>query len=114
MLSSSSVTYRACKVSFEERRGPRHTAEVDAETAYEAAVLALKQFQARRYVKGPGRDATLEIQTNRPARMLIQLKVSDVIEWLYVKPPKSDAERARKERLKALMNDDRFGNRTIG
>src|SRR4051812_11826091 len=108
------MTFRACKVSYEERRGPRHTAEVDAETAYEAAVLALKQFQRRRYIEGPGKHATLEIEINRPARMLIELKVQDVIDWLYIKPAKNAAEKLRKERLQALMNDDRFGGRTTG
>jgi hypothetical protein len=100
------MPFRAVKVSFTSR-GQRHTVEVDAETANEAACLALKAFSRRRWIDGPGRRSTLELEIDKPARMLIQLKVQDVIDWLYVKPPKSDAEKTRKERLKGLLADDR-------
>lgn len=100
------MPYRACKVSFVEH-GQKHTVEVDAETANEAAVLALKAFASKRYIKGPGRHAMLEIEINRPSRMLIELKVQAVVDWLYLTPPKTPAEKIRKERLKGLMNDDR-------
>jgi hypothetical protein len=104
---------RACTVSFTER-GQRQTAHVDAETAYEACALALKFWSTRRFVKGPRRHASLEIEINAPARMLIRLRVQDVLDWLYVKPAKNEAEKSRKDRLRALLNDDRFGGRTIG
>ena len=68
----------------------------------------MKFFQSSRYVKGPGDHATLEIELKAPRRMLVELKVADVIKWLYRMPPKNAGEKARKERLKALKNDDRF------
>jgi hypothetical protein len=100
------VPYRSCSVSFVER-GQRHAVEVDAETAYEAAVLALKAFSGKRYIKGPSRHAVLELEINRPARMLIQLKVGDVLDWLYEKPGTTADQRERKTRLKNLLADDR-------
>lgn len=97
------MTVRACTVSFVER-GKRHEAKVDAETAYEAAVLALKQFQSSRYIHGPSRHAVLEIEVVAPKR--IQLKVGDALTWLYG-PGATDHENARKSRLRGLLADDR-------
>jgi hypothetical protein len=37
---------RTCAVSFADVRGVRHTAEVQAETLYEAVVLAVRVFRA--------------------------------------------------------------------
>jgi hypothetical protein len=93
-------------VSFVEH-GQRHEAHVDAETAYEAAALALKFWSTRRFVKGPRRQATLEIEINRPARLLVHVQVGSVLDWLYVHKPKAGAEAARVERLRGLLADDR-------
>jgi hypothetical protein len=102
------MPFRACVVSFVDRNGQKHTAEVDAETVYEAAALAIRSFESRRrYIKGPSRHATLEGEVNKPARLLVELKVQQVIDWLYVTPAKNDAEKTRKARLKGLLNDDR-------
>ena len=97
---------RACTVSFVER-GQRHSVTVDAETVYEAACLALKAFQHRHYVKGPKKSATLEIETDKPARFLTELKVQDVLDWLYYRPARTPATKERKQRLQALLADDR-------
>lgn len=98
------VPYCACTVSFVER-GQRHSARVDAESAHEACVLALKQFASSRYIKGPGRHAALDIEIDAPRHLT--LKVNDVIEWLYNKPGKTPEERDKKKRLKDLLADDR-------
>ena len=95
---------RACKVSFVEL-GAQHTAGVDAESAYEAAVLALKQFRHKPYVKGPGRYTVLEIQVEAPAR--IKLKVAEVLEWLYERPSQNARQKELKKRLRDLLADDR-------
>jgi hypothetical protein len=100
------MPFRACTVSFVER-GQRHSAKVDAETVYEAACLALKAFHHMHYVKGPGRAATLEIETDKPARFLMELKVEDVLDWLYYRPARTPATKERKKRLRALLADDR-------
>lgn len=98
--------FRACRVSF-VARGVEYVAEVDAETAFEAAALALKFWSTRRFVKGPSRRATLIVEINRPARLLVEVPVAKLLDWLYVKPPKSPAQKARIERLRGLLADDR-------
>jgi hypothetical protein len=84
------MPHRACTVSFIEQ-GKRYDAKVDAESVYEAACLALKQFRHNRSIKGPAKHAILEIQVEAPMR--VKLKVGDVIAWLYSTPPTSGAER---------------------
>lgn len=100
------MPFRSCVVSFVER-GQRQEAHVDAETAFEACVLALKFWSTRRFVRGPGRHATLHVEINKPARLLIDVKVSKVLEWLYVRPPANADAEVRIRRLRALLADDR-------
>jgi hypothetical protein len=101
------MPFRACIVSFADKHGVKRSVDVDAETAYEAAALALKAFEQRRYLKGPNRHATFEIEINKPARLLIEVKVSSVLRWLYERTPKNDAEAERVKRLRGLLADDR-------
>jgi hypothetical protein len=98
------MPHRACTVSF-ERRGVRHEAKVDATTVYEAAVLALKQWDSRRYVSGPTREATFEIEVVAPRRF--RVRYADVLDWLYRRPAKTRDEHERKQRLRALLAHQR-------
>lgn len=98
------MPFRACTVSF-VHHGQRFEAKVDAESAYEAAVLALKAFSHRHYVKGPAKSDVLEIRVETP--MTVRLKAGDVIKWLYDKPGRTREQKARKEQLRMLLADDR-------
>lgn len=91
---------RACVVSYLER-GKRQSVEVLAETAYEAACLALNAFARMRYAKGPHRNTMLEIEVKTPRQFT--LKVADVLEWLYVKPGSTAEQRERKKHLRAIL-----------
>jgi hypothetical protein len=101
------MPFRECAVSFRDRHGILYETKVDAETAFEAAALALKFWSTRRFVKGPGRHTTLLIEINRPARLLVEVRVSRVLDWLYVKAPKTPTEGSRIKRLRDLLADDR-------
>jgi hypothetical protein len=101
------MAFRECIVSFRDRHGISYNTKVDAETAYEAAALALKYWSRCRYVDGPDKTATLLVEVNRPARLLAQVKMPVLLKWLYVSPPKTDAEAARIRRLRDLLADDR-------
>ena len=98
------MSYRACTVSFVER-GAQHSVDVDAESVYEAAALALKAFRHRVYIKGPSRHAMLEIQVQAPTR--VKVKVADVLEWLYQTPGRTAQQTELKKRLRDLLADDR-------
>jgi hypothetical protein len=99
-----SMPHRSCTVSFEER-GQRHEAKVDAESVYEAAVFALKQWNSKRYIKAPGRSAILEIEVVSPRKF--QVRMSAVLAWLYSTPGKTKVEHERKQRLRHLLAERR-------
>ena len=101
------MPFRACTVTFRDRDAVQQTAKVDAETAFEAAALALKFWSTRHFVKGPGKRAVLEVEADRPARRLVAVKVSTLLNWLYVRKPKTPEEAARIQRLRGLLADDR-------
>jgi hypothetical protein len=67
MLSSLSVAVRACSVSFVDVRGIRHTAEVQAESLYEAAVLAVNAFRGDPWIERVGPSTVLDIEIRAPA-----------------------------------------------
>ena len=103
MVVSSAVAHRACTVSFLSR-GHRQEAKVDAETAYEAAVHALKQWSTNRHLSSPHRHTVLELEVATTKRLT--LRVSDVLKWLYEKPGRTPEEEARKKRLRNLLAHD--------
>jgi hypothetical protein len=90
------MPHRSCTVSFRER-GQRYEAKVEAETVYEAAVLALKQWDAARFVNGPGKNAVLEVEVVAPRTFKVPM--SDVLAWLYSRPARTKEEKERKQRL---------------
>lgn len=94
---------RPCKVSFTDRNGT-HTADVDAESVYEAAVLALKAFQSKRWSRGPSRNAVLNIEVQVPRTFRVTVK--DVLEWLY-STRGTTPQQERRKYLRNLLADDR-------
>lgn len=101
------MSFRECLVSFRDRHGIQCETRVDAETAFEAAALALKFWSTRRYVDGPGRQATLLVEIKKPAPLLVEVQMKTLLHWLYVRPPKTIDEAARIRRLRDLLADDR-------
>ena len=81
--------------------GSDHEVEVLAESAYEACVLALQKLGKNRFLRGPGREAVLELTLMSPRQY--RIKVGDVLDWLYNRPAKTETARARKKYLKAVL-----------
>lgn len=98
------MPYRPCTVSFLSQ-GRREEAKVDAQSTYEAACLALKQWSTVRHLKGPGRHDVLEIEALAPLR--VQVKVGAVLAWLYENPGRTEEQRELKKRLRDLLADER-------
>jgi hypothetical protein len=101
------MPFRACTVTFRDHDGVIQKANVDAETAFEAAALALKIWSTRHFVKGPSKRAVLEVEVNRPARRLVAVKVSTLLDWLYKRKRKTPEDATRIQRLRGLLADDR-------
>lgn len=87
-----------CTVSYVDTEGLRHTVEVEAESLYEAAVLALKVF--KQHGCEPGALSTLEVEIQTAIKHTVTPK--KIHSWLNggARTPK---EAANKERLRALL-----------
>jgi hypothetical protein len=87
-----------CLVSYLDTSGIRHSVEVDAQSMYEAAVLAIKIF--REHDCEPCEANRLEIEVR--SSVTHTLTIRRIHDWLNggAKTPK---EAVTKERLRALL-----------
>jgi len=90
---------RRCTVSFSDPDGIAHAVTVQAETLYEAAVLALRAFREHQCAPGPA--ALLEVEVRGPS-VVHKLTVSKVEDWLN-STCRSPREEITKERLKESL-----------
>ena len=87
-----------CIVSYLDTSGIRHSVEVQAQSLYEAAVMAVKVF--REHDCEPGAMSKLEVEIRTSVTHEVTYK--KVKEWLDG-GAKSPKERVEKERLKAML-----------
>lgn len=88
-------------MSFTDAEGIRHTTDVQAESLYEAAVLAVRAFRQDRWIEVVGTAARLEIQVHAPV-------VTHTVSLLQMRPwldgaVADPAGAVRKKRLKELL-----------
>jgi hypothetical protein len=87
-----------CIVSFVDLEGLRHSVEVEAESLYEAAALAIKTFRQHNCAPGPITKLDVEIRSSVTHTVTLQ-RVQD---WLET-GPRSPRDFVLKERLKQLL-----------
>jgi hypothetical protein len=88
----------ACIVSFVDIEGLRHSVEVEAETLYEAAVLAVRTF--KQHHCEPGELSKIEVEIRSSITHTVTLK--KIHSWLQG-GARSPKEAVTKERLRALI-----------
>ena len=88
----------ACIVSYVDSEGLRHTVEVQADSLYEAAVLAIRTFKTHDYE--PGLMSKLEIEIR--SSIIHTVTPKRVHEWLKG-GARSPKEMATKDRLRAML-----------
>jgi hypothetical protein len=73
---------RSCRVTIRDFEGVEHTAQITAETLYEAVALALKALQGRDWVEGvpEGMGAVKVSVTDIPVEHTVSMK--DFTAWL--------------------------------
>jgi hypothetical protein len=87
-----------CIVSYLDTEGLRHTVEVEAESLYEAGVLAIRTF--RQHDCEPGSTTRLEVEVR--SSVIHTITPMRINEWLNG-GAKSPKEAVMKERLRALL-----------
>jgi hypothetical protein len=88
----------ACIVSYVDMEGLRHSVELEAESLYEAAVLAVRTF--RQHDCEPGELSKLEVEVRTAITHTVTLK--KIHSWLQG-GAKSPKEAITKDRLRALL-----------
>jgi hypothetical protein len=96
MLDSAAMA--ACIVSFLDTEGLRHSVEVEAESLYEAAVLAMRTF--KEHDCEPGLVSKLEVEIR--SSIVHTVTPKKVREWV-TGGSRSPKETVLKERLRALL-----------
>jgi hypothetical protein len=87
-------------VSFVGPSGIRHSVEVEAETLYEAAVLAVTRFRQDIWGEAVTASTTLDVEVREPSTQH-SLTLQQVERWLAA--PGAPLETSRKARLKLML-----------
>jgi hypothetical protein len=95
------MSLKACAVSFTDVRGIRHTAEVEADSLYEAAVQGIRRLNQDPWIERIGPGTKLEIEVREPA-VTHALSVEQVERWL-AGATKNPTEATKKAKLKLLL-----------
>lgn len=95
------MNIRTCAVSFLDQRGIRHSVDVQAESLFEAAVLAIQTFRQDPWMERIGPATVLDVEVRQPAtRHAITLQ--QVERWLAGATP-NPSEASKKAKLKMLL-----------
>jgi hypothetical protein len=94
---------RTCVVSFVDSTGIRHSIEVAAESLYEAAALAVREFRSHPWVDDvePGVVTPLSISVKPPASTH-EVSIKQLERWI-ASTPRSPRETAQKSRVRDLL-----------
>ena len=101
MLFWPILALRTCLVSFADARGTRHGVEVQAESLFEAAVLALQILKKDGWTEPIGSATRLDAEVREPVTKHT-VTVLAVERWLSGASP-SPNERVKKDRLRAML-----------
>jgi hypothetical protein len=92
---------RLCEVSFQDARGIRHTAQVQAESLYEAAVLGVRLFREDPWLEVVGPGTVLDIEARAPGTKHA-ISLQQVERWLAGATTNPN-EASKKAKLKMLL-----------
>jgi hypothetical protein len=92
---------RACTVGFQDARGIRHCVDVEAESLYEAVVLAVRRFREDPWMSQVTAGTTLDVDVRAPATKHA-VTLQQVEQWLAT-ISSSPLEMSKKAKLKLIL-----------
>jgi hypothetical protein len=102
------MSLRTCAVTFTDSRGVKHTAEVAADSLFEAAVLGMQILKKDGWIQETFGAATkIEIEVRDPATKHT-VTLQQIERWLSGATI-SPNERVKKDRLKAMLKQPASG-----
>jgi hypothetical protein len=101
VVCSPAVPLRTCTVSYVDHRQIRHAAEVQAESLYEATVLAVKLFRQDPWLEKIGPATILDIEVREPGTKHA-ISLQQVERWLSGATTNPN-EATKKAKLKMML-----------
>ena len=92
---------RSCYVSYVDHRNIRHGVEVQAESLYEAAVMAVKLFREDPWLERIGSATVLDVEVREPGTKHA-ISLQQVERWL-AGATTNPSEATKKARLKMML-----------
>ena len=94
---------RLCSVSFTDARGIRHGVEVEAESLYEAIVVAVRRFREDPWSQQITPGTQLDVDAREPAvAVRHSISLLHVERWL-ASPTANPSEASKKAKLKTIL-----------
>jgi hypothetical protein len=97
------MAVRACRVTCRDAQGIEHTAQVTAQSLFEAVAQALRVFREHEWSDEPNSGSASVVVTIKPAEVEHRVRIKDFQTWL-ASPPRSPAEMALKRRLQNILD----------
>jgi hypothetical protein len=101
VINSPAVPLRSCVVSYVDHRQIRHGADVQADSLYEAAVLAVKLFRQDPWLEKIGPATVLDIEVREPGTKHA-ISLQQVERWLSGATTNPN-EATKKAKLKMML-----------
>jgi hypothetical protein len=95
------VAVRPCIVSFKDVRGIRHSADVEAESLYEAVVLGVRRLNQDSWIERIGPATVLDVEVRAPGTTH-SISLQQVERWL-AGATTNPSEASKKAKLKMLL-----------
>ncbi len=96
---------KTCRVAFTDHDTIAHSVEVQADSVFEAVVLATGVFTHSAFVPSIGTGATLTVEVREPSTSH-DVPFTKVLRWLE-QPGRTPAEITTKKRLNAVLDINR-------
>jgi hypothetical protein len=95
------VAIRHCTVSFRDARGIRHSVDVEAESLYEAVVVAVSRFRKDPWAGQLGHATVLDVDVREPSTTH-SISLQQLERWLGGATP-NPSEASKKAKLKMIL-----------
>jgi hypothetical protein len=93
---------RTCRVTCRDADGVEHTAEVTAQSLFEAVAQALRVFRDHDWSDEPNSGSASVVVTIKPTEVEHRVRIKDFHRWLE-SAPRGPAEMALKRRLRDIL-----------
>jgi hypothetical protein len=95
------MSVRSCRVSIQDLEGITHTAEVTAESLYEAVAQGLAALRGREWIAGV-QQGIVKVSV-ADVRVEHQVRLADFTQWLEKPGAKSPRELVQPKRARSIL-----------